>query len=173
MWGCQKVPTPQSGLFNTQAFFDNEITHLSTQNSTLKKWLTYNGKKDSVILTSNINWEKELQLFKEVDLSKPVYKQAFRITEHINQQHLLTQIYEAIDDKLPIKEVIITYDANNQVSNIEITSNVSNILYNGEKRLRYVRDSGFYINEKQFLKNGTQTSYQVKGVFGQQTKMPQ
>lgn len=162
---CQKAFTPQSGLFDTRAFFEAEALRLKVGHKTISKWLVYNGVSDSVFQQNNIEWDKELSLFSETDLGKPVYKKAFHVEVKTNFLNGKTKVYSAIDKKQAIKEVIISEDANNNVVSIEITSSISNMLYEGEKQLRYVCDSGFHIKEKQHLRNGEQATYEVKALF--------
>lgn len=156
---CNPPKTNQKELFNTIAFFNNQVKILTKQSPKLHKVLVFNNQTDTVV---NIkpDWKEELAPFFELDLSKPAYAGRFTIKNLANQTH-----YIALDSTTNIKQVVITYNTNKQVESIAFNLSEKNNLYQSTKQLIYHVQKGYQITGMQQVKLQQPHVYAVNGYF--------
>ena len=85
-------------------------------------------------------WEKELQLFKEADINKPVLLNSYEAMEKDD-----VKIYKALEVELNIQELKVTYEGD-KVKEIYLKLNEENYLYTSYKDLVMKVENGL-INE--------------------------
>lgn len=161
---CQNIPNNNVTLFDTKQFFEHEITLLTEQKAGIKQVLTYQQKQDSFIINDTVNWEKELQIFADLDLAKPSNKSAFKV-DTINTNNLFMVSYTSTDDKQSLKKVVVTTDEKQNVKAIDAWMGKSNSLYQSQTILRYVPDSGFSVKGIQDVEIGNDTEYNIQTLF--------
>ena len=65
----QETASIQKNYFDLDSFIKKIISDETSQKPTIKKAISLD-KKEEIIETNNINWEKELELFLQADLNK-------------------------------------------------------------------------------------------------------
>lgn len=159
---CSTNHAPQQALFNTVAFFNNEVEWLNKQPLQLKKVLVFNNQTDTVINTKP-NWKEELAPFFELDLSKPAYAGRFTIKNLANQT-----VYSALDSTTNIKQIVITFNENKQVESIAFNLSEHNNLYQSTKQLVYHTKKGYEINGMQQAQLQKANEYGLNASFVEQ-----
>jgi hypothetical protein len=161
---CQPNKKEVQHLFDTKQFFTQQIAKLSKQNLTLRKHVAYNNLNDSLIINTEINWEKELRLFSEFDLAKPTNGKLFTVdTAYAENEIIIT--YKAIDSTQRIKHVLIELDKQYQVRAVNFSTAQQTNLFSSAQQLRYVVDSGFSIHNQQQTQLADEAVYNIEGVF--------
>lgn len=164
IFACSIKTTSTSDFFDTKSFFNHEIELLTKQKSGVSKRFVFINNNDSIILLDSVNWQRELQVFIDLDLAKPSNQSAF-IVSNTEANGLIEKSYKAIDSAQELQTVIITTDNKQNVKIIEALLTKNNSLYKASKHLRYVTDSGYSINGNQQLKLGNNNTYQVAATF--------
>ncbi len=156
---CNSPKTTQQELFNTIDFFNNQVKILTQQELMLHKVLAFNNQTDTVVNTKP-NWKEELAPFFELDLNKPAYAGRFTIKNMANQT-----TYNALDSATNIKQVVITFNANQQVESIAFALSEKNNLYQSTKQLVYHTKKGYEITGMQQAKLQQAHVYTVNANF--------
>lgn len=100
---CETAPPPSkpSAYFSLAGLVDAQVAQLKAAKPTVQRQLETNGQNHQNI-TANIDWEKELALFKEADINKPVLQGAYQVEQRDSvRRYLLT------NPKFPVKEMRI------------------------------------------------------------------
>lgn len=150
--------------FDLKTYFENEIQELNQNQKSVKKTVVYNNKKE-LHRFSNMNWEKELAIFKESDINKAAWKNSYT-KDTILKNNLRTIEYKAKESSLAIRYVSITEDLTNQkLTNITIRSINRNNLYNSFQVLNYKPGISYSIIGNQKVRLLKETTYSVLGQF--------
>ncbi len=137
--------------FSLVEFFNQETVRLIKQKKTLNKII----KNDEIIeqkIISEIDWNKELEIFKECDINKPAWKSLYHIeNEQLGNETIVR--FTALEDDLLIKNICIKKNIKNNVIEIQINKSTKNNLYSSEEELIYNIETGYSIkrNQKVFL----------------------
>ncbi len=164
LFSCNTKIKTSSDFFDTTAFFNKEIKLLNKQKTGVIKRFTFINKNDSILVLDTVNWQRELQVFNDLDLAKPSNQNAFNVSK-VEIDNYTETSYTAIDKSQELQSVIITTDAKQNVKIIEALLTKNNTLYNATKHLRFVTDSGYSVIGNQQLKLGNNNTYQVDATF--------
>jgi hypothetical protein len=78
----------------------------------------------------SVQWQKELKIFREHDINKPVLIDAYQIHQGVTDQGNKRVSYSLIDTtQLGILNMTVLYDSNNSVSSLNSTFREQNLLY--------------------------------------------
>lgn len=81
----------------------------------------------------DINWERELELFRQADINKPAYRNSYRIS---TANPLLLQYSLKEGEKLPVRSLTVALDSiHRQPIRIEAVLVTDNPLYQSERHL--------------------------------------
>ncbi|UZR92677.1 hypothetical protein [Chondrinema litorale] len=118
----------------------DSLSKMETSAPQVTKEVLLKGGEEKIQLNPNDEnypvWEKELQLFKEADINKPVLLQAYDIDEGADYK-----TYKANQEDLSIQEIKVSYEAE-AVSEIYLRLNEENYLYTSYKDLVMKLQSG-------------------------------
>jgi len=128
-------------------FFEEEKIILTKKNNLIEKSIVKDGNKETKKM-SNINWEKELEIFKDCDINKPAWRNLYHQEKEVLDKKQLIR-YTSLDDKLTIKNIVIEYDSTNKISEIQINKSTKNNLYSSNEELIYNRKNGYSIKRDQ------------------------
>ncbi len=140
------------------SYFKKEANRLSKINSFIDKTVIINGQKEEKKVKI-IDWQKEFEPFISADINKVSWRGEFEI-----KKDLLKETYTTANEKIPVKEIQLTYK-NNKIYSIEISINTTNSLYFSKDNLIYYPDSTYQIKKVQKIKLMDQKVYQVIGKF--------
>ncbi|GAA4822722.1 hypothetical protein GCM10023331_03840 [Algivirga pacifica] len=154
----------QGDYFDLVGFTETQVKLLDEQQVQVSKNIHYGDSSDT-ITTHSIDWEEEFKLFREVNLNKPVLKDAFTVDslDHKGQESIT---YTAKESDMKIKKVVIVKEDSIPVS-IEVFLERSNFLFSNTTHLQMHLQKGVcqhYLIEgqKQVILMGEDT-YKVEG----------
>ena len=118
--------------YDLQRFINGQIELLNRAKPTVEKQMRAAGAAEQV-LTADIDWGKELELFLQSDLNKA----AFQTSYNVARPDSLTYQYSLkATEKLPVKSLRICLDsASGQPALVEALLAVENKLYRSEKKI--------------------------------------
>lgn len=158
---CQqaKKDVTSNRFFSLKDFFIQEETRLSKKlkNRPIDKVVNHNGISQQKQLTIE-DWATELNPFIESDINKVAWKDLYRI--QVDPQFIS---YEAIDDKLRTRSILIQKNTKGQIKRINIHNRTKNFFYQSEEQLNYIPDSIYSIQQKQHVIIIGQNEYLIIG----------
>ena len=129
-----------SEYYNIDSLLNSQIQHLS-QSETVDKVIYWGDVYEEKELNSSlINWDKELNSFRRIDINKPSNKDAYSVYYKDN----LIEYTKLIEDEGVVSLKIIFFKENNpkRISSIEVEKN---LLYNSLKKYSLDFDTSGYI----------------------------
>lgn len=142
----QESHQPQT-YFDLKGFIETQITTLKKTNPIVRKEVIVNEESETLV-TPNIDWAKELELFIQADLNKPAYTQSY-FTDTLSANTVSYRLRQ--DERLPVQFLEIIRDEQNRPAKIKATLLEKNYLFESEKILTLES------------KNGRLSSYQIEG----------
>lgn len=146
---CQveKVDNNLQPFFDFNDFLETEIASLSNLKS-IKKKVSINGKINEQTL-DNFNLKKDLEIFRNANINKVAWLDKYEVDSTKNNLDQLTELkYNALDEKLKIREFSIKYK-NNKVSSISIKNLSSNQVTLLDQYLQYFPGEGYSVESNQ------------------------
>lgn len=129
---CEKTETQQTKTyFDLNGILKQQLATLQKEQPTFQKTVTLNEQKET-IETNKINWEKELELFLQSDINKPAFRMSYDSIKVSN----MVKYQLKTGENAPVKELILLYDSNKQLSRVIISTATDNLLYNSAKNLK-------------------------------------
>lgn len=142
--GCGP-PTPEPGTaagqalyFDVQGFLDRQIQLLNQEEPEVRKTVRDQQGGAETEIVRNINWERELELFREVDLNRPALRDYFTITRHTDPAtgHI-TERYERVPGAYTnIQYLVVELDADRQLRQMEAATKQDNPLFYTQRQLQ-------------------------------------
>lgn len=143
-------------------FFKGEMSRLNAVAPTLKKSVYKNGVLEKKILDS-VNFEKELEMFLEVDLNKSAWKNSFELKEGVLSDTTL-KTYTCKDKKVRIRKVKVYYSKGKIVMVTAFLTSKNNI-YNSFVKLKYELNKGYEVVSGQKVRWMDGNYFVVNGNF--------
>ena len=159
---CQQkeIRNKQLEYVDLQGFFSAEASRLNARKPTFTKTVGINEKKESKVVNKNIDWEKELSVFKEADINKPAFKGMYQITKLANKT-----IYTSNSKNAPVKRIEVDFGDTKKPTGIRIFQLTKNMIYRASDTLSYYPDSVYSIHKKQEVRVLGTTVYTIDGKF--------
>lgn len=132
--------------FKLGDFFSQQIDSLQKNSLHLHLKTTLNKDVSDTIL-QEVNWQKQLQLFSDLAIENPKYKDSFVCDTILAENGAVLLKYKAIEDNSKIKLVEI-FIVNQHVKTVFAKLNSSNYLYDASTVLYYETDNYFTIEAK-------------------------
>ena len=164
-WACNNSKSPNNKTveyFDNVGFFGRESMRLSDLKTREVKTVQTNGKSETIRIT-DVDWEKELGVFKQITLNKSSFSGKYLIDSLVSGGYKTTN-YSCIDKKLPIRYLAFG-DSLGKVVWIEAQSLENSELINTEMFWRYVPDSGYKVIGKQTIFGGVESSFTISANF--------
>ncbi|HYG39349.1 MAG TPA: hypothetical protein VD908_12045 [Cytophagales bacterium] len=128
--------------FDINGLITSQISLLDSLKPGLNKSLTFD-KVTEEQASPKVNWQQELEIFKEADINSPVLRETYQVKEEKGKR-TTTIHYLPIEDKNKgVVKLSITYDANKKLKSIHCKITSNNWLYSFERDLEL-----FFSNEK-------------------------
>jgi len=144
--------------FDIKGYFEGEVSRLSKIKPSIHKSVEVNDSLERKQLRIT-DWRKELSIFSDADINRASWKGLFSVNK---QQG--SETYVSDDDKIPVKEIKITFDQKHLKSLLIIIKN-SNSLYTSQDSLFYYPDSLYRVKKVQHIKLLKEKHYEIKGRF--------
>lgn len=164
-WSCNNSKTPNNKTveyFDNSGFFEKESVRMRALKIQETKTVQTNGPSETIRIT-NVDWEKELAVFKQITLNKSSFSGKYLINSDVTGV-LKTTHYSSIDKKLPIKYLAFG-DSLGKIVWIESKSEENSELINTEMVWRYVPDSGYSVKGMQTIFGGAESSFKISVIF--------
>lgn len=128
--------------FDIHGVITRQINLLDSLKPGLNKSLTFDGATEEKA-SPKVNWQQELEIFKEADINSPVLRETYQVKEEKGKR-TTTIHYLPIEDKNKgVIKLSITYDENKKLKSIYCKIISNNWLYSFERDLEL-----FFSNEK-------------------------
>ncbi|MGD1840710.1 MAG: hypothetical protein ACFB0B_07420 [Thermonemataceae bacterium] len=130
--GCNLQMNPQGErptyYFDLKGFIATQVTYLNEANPTVSKRVVINKKVQRKEI-SQVNWQKELDLFNQADINKSSLKDMYEESERqIKGQRVVT--YKAKRKSLYTQVLKVVFESSsNTIIRIEAKMNAQNYLY--------------------------------------------
>ena len=164
-WSCNNSKTPKLQsveYFDNAGFFERESVRMRDLKTQEIKTVQTNGTSETIRI-ADVNWEKELGVFKQITLNKSSFSGKYLI-DTIVSGVLKTTNYSCIDKKLPIRYLAFG-DSLGKIVWIEAQSQENSELINTEMFWRFVPDSGYKVIGKQTIFGGAESSFTISANF--------
>lgn len=122
-----------------------DITNDTSQN--FEKTVTVNGKSEAKN-TTQLDWDADLELLRQLDINKPSWQLSFSQTETMLPYGQLIRIV-AIDSMPQVKEVKIVKNKEGRVTEVFALKHTKNFLYELTQSAHYFTDSLYQIKSSQ------------------------
>ena len=164
-WSCNNSKTPKLQsveYFDNAGFFERESIRMRKLKTRETKTVQTNGTSETIRI-GNVDWEKELGVFKQITLNKSSFSGKYLI-DTIVSGVLKTTNYSCIDKKPPIRYLAFG-DSLGKIVWIEAQSQENSELINTEMFWRFVPDSGYKVIGKQTIFGGAESSFTISANF--------
>ncbi len=119
------------------------------------KSVTTQGKPTETIETAEVDWEKELSIFQEVDLSRPALRDFYREEEQtLPDGSTLTVFTKSEEAAAPVQRLQLIVSPEQKLEQLKATVLEENILFYSEREITLTAEPG----------TGNIGSYRVEGV---------
>jgi hypothetical protein len=159
----EKVQDLQTAYFNNPSFFEAEIKRLNQMKMGAIKQLKA-GDSQGQARVSSIDWSKELEIFRQIDLNKAVYSGKFKVNNFNNELLSITSL-DRIQDNINIVNYTKAIDPSSKIIWLEATKMDVSIFTETTTHWRYVPDSGYTIRGEEKIKGLIANTFEVSAVF--------
>lgn len=149
-WAGCGPPAPEQGpadgqplYFDLQGFLDRQIQDLNQDQPEVLKTVRDQQGEVETGTVRNLNWERELDLFREVDLNRPALRDYFTITRHTDPAtgHT-TERYERVPGAYTnIRYLEVELDENRQLRQMQAATQQDNALFYTQRQLQLSTDA--------------------------------
>lgn len=161
----QEEKTAEPGkFFDLVTYFHNEAVALNATKPEITKTITKDGATETKTFSDSIDWKKELKIFSENSINKPAWKNSFS-ADTIKEESRNTITYKTTDEKISVKEIVITTDSLWQPTVISINRAAKNFLYTSQQTLHYSAKKFYRLNSEMHVRWTFDTKFSVEGVF--------
>ena len=141
--------------FDLEGFIESQVQRLESDNPELIKTMKFKDDSESVTVygADSINWTKELKLFLEHDINKPVLIDAYETKQDSSSTGEKVKSYHLIDNNQNgILGMEIVFNSQDHVTSWRSSFQEENILYNNYREMTLTADD-----------NGKISGYTVSG----------
>jgi hypothetical protein len=124
--------------FDVQGFLDRQMQHLNQVQPEVHKTVLDQQGEEERQTVRHLNWERELELFREVDLNRPALRDYFTVTRHTDPAtgHT-TERYERVPGAYTnIRYLEVELDANRQLRHLQAATQQDNALFYTQRQLQ-------------------------------------
>lgn len=118
--------------FDLQEFLDRQVSDLDLRKASLVKTSKFGDSTESIEISGldSSQWQKELRIFREHDINKPVLIDAYQTDESVTDHgHQITS-YKLIDTSASgVLNMEVVFDSTEQVSSWKSDFQEQNLLY--------------------------------------------
>jgi len=150
-------------FFDAKGYFEQEMARLDQEQSSIQKTIRKDSLEETKKIT-DINWENELNLFKESDINKASWVSKYQADTNRTASNQQQIIYTATDKDLKTQELQV-FLTNEQVDSIAIRNRIANQVYTSQQLLTYSPRGGYSIQKTQDVVLFDKDKYQIKVAF--------
>ncbi len=160
--GCNSTSTSsqqQPDYFSLINYFENQKSLLEQENFRIKKYTSFNRELDSSIV-DRPDWEKEFELFKDLDLNKPAFRNSFN-TDTVQSDTLKMVQYTSNDQHTKVKFLEIVF-YKNEVTQIHLHAESDNFVFSSRSDLWYFAKLGYKVSGSQNVLGFSKKEYWIE-----------
>lgn len=146
--GQEAVIVERPPFFSLMQYVDEQVARLDSLAPTVRKTITFNGKAETHSLDS-LNFEEELAVFRQADINRPAWLDRYQVDSLREDGRLQRITYTALEDDLKTQELKVYWSAESEVERIEVATQTSTVLSEGEQQLVYAPREGYTIASRQ------------------------
>lgn len=135
--------------FDVKGLVEAQLSLLTKEKATLKKTANIEGEEEKG-KPEDLNWKKELKLFEQLDINKPVLLRSYSI-DSLRGEGQLSISYKALDPDLKVREMNVVLNENGEAEEVKGMVQEENTVYLARR----------YMTLK--LENGKIQSYKLEG----------
>jgi hypothetical protein len=156
---CERPAPPATDgaapLYDLTAYLQQEIVRLQQEKPPVLKSVTTKGQPTETTETNKIDWEKELSIFQEVDLSRPALRDFYREDrQELPNGSTMSIFTKAEEAAAPVQRLQLVVSPFQQLEHLEADVLEENILFYSRRKITLVAEPG----------TGKLSSYRVEGV---------
>jgi hypothetical protein len=161
---AQEKKSEPGKFFDLVAYFSKEADALNATKPEVTKTIIKDGATETKTLSDSIDWKKELKIFSENSINKPAWKDSFS-ADTLKESSSNTITYKTADEKISVKEIVITTDSLWQPTAISIKRDAKNFLYTSQQTLHYAPKKSYRLDSEMHVRWTFDTKFSVEGVF--------
>lgn len=161
-FSAEKAAT--QNYFDLKNFISHHVRQLTEENPTVFKKISFSDKQETTQQKIS-DWEKELALFLDADLNKPVLKGMYSMQISAeNDTIITTYVANAFTDGVEKMQI---WQKSQEIIRIVVVTKKYNYLYENQKKLELLLDSGrlkeYIIDNRQKVRGSDTDYYRVAG----------
>lgn len=168
IFSCDATPdqTQVKNYYDLKGFIDNQIKVLNDSKPLVGKKLMVNNKNEAIEVKIS-DWEKELELFKQLDINKPAFKTSYEVKQSDTSDSTTIEYTLKPSEKAPVKILKIVLDKNKNLKILLAKVKQENNLYHSDKTLSILVDKSMITSYKivgyQQLKYFDKKPFEIEG----------
>lgn len=116
-----------------KALIDDQVKKLERIDPIIIKQSMLNGNTDKVEI-KQINWEKELKIFENIDINKPIFRGMYALRKTTSDTTIVHCYEKTKNSKSQIAYVSVAYSISKKLISIEAMQKLSNPVFNSENK---------------------------------------
>jgi len=126
-----KKDTKVDKYFNLPQFIDQQVRMLWESQPQMTKVVMFGDDTETTVITDldSAQWEKELKIFMEHDINKPVLVDAYQVKESTDQGQKQISYQLKNTDEMGILKLEVQYEDSETVSGLNSTFSEATLLY--------------------------------------------
>ncbi|WP_299706493.1 hypothetical protein [uncultured Pontibacter sp.] len=156
---CER-PTPRLAngaepAYDLTGYLQEQTARLQQRKPPVLKSVTTKGQQPETTQMDDVDWEKELAIFQEVDLSRPALRDFYREERHTLPNGSTVSIFtKDAEAAAPVERLQLTVSPFQRLEHLEAIVLEENMLFYSKRNITLTAESG----------SGNLTGYRVEGV---------
>lgn len=156
---CERPVPPvsegEAAAYDLTGYLQQQTQRLQAEKPMVLKSVETQNKPTETIETSEVDWEKELSIFQEVDLSRPALRDYYKEQQQtLPNGSTITVFLKSEDAVAPVEQLVLTVSPFQKLERLEAVVLEENILFYSKRKITLTTESG----------TGNLASYRVEGV---------
>ena len=166
---CAKDPAEvyyedQRYYYDLPSFMAKQVDNLKTRKQRVRKHVTKDGHSH-IIERGDIDWDEELNAFKEADINRPAWRGEFKV-DSISLERVYIITYKTENAEIPVKNVVVTIDKETrQCLQVTVDKQTKNFLYSSDQSLFFTTGEGYMMKGKLSVNFLFDSEYSIESEF--------
>lgn len=141
--------------YNLTGYLQQQTERMQQEKPVVLKSVTTQNKPTETIETAEVDWEKELSIFQEVDLSRPSLRDFYREEQQTLPDGSTATVFTKSEDAAaPVQRLELIVSPDQQLEHLEAIVLEENILFYSKRKITLTAERG----------TGNIAGYRVEGV---------